>query len=107
MADARAIIDGQPGEVWTNDTGWVRYQFFASLVNTCGVCLQYHGKIGPPWPIPIHRGCRCRQSAIPPGRQAPEPFTDYMKLLEGMSRDQQAAAVGASNWRLIQSGAVK
>jgi len=33
------IWNGNPGERWVNDTGVARYQFFASLVNTCGVCL--------------------------------------------------------------------
>jgi hypothetical protein len=107
VASARDILDGTPGETWTNDTLRVRYQFVASLVNTCGVCLQYHLKIGPPWPIPIHHGCRCRQVAIAPLKRAPEPFVDYRKLLEAMPRSQQAAAVGASNWKLLEAGVVQ
>jgi hypothetical protein len=90
--------------VWTNETARVRYQFHAALSNTCGVCLQYHLKIGPFWPIPIHHGCRCRQVAIRPGQRAPEPFTDYRRLLDGMPHDQQVAAIGASNYTLLQKG---
>jgi hypothetical protein len=101
------MIDGTPGEPWTNDTQKVRYQFIASLHNTCGVCLQYHLKIGPWWPIPIHYGCRCHQVPVLPGAVAREPFTDYRKLLEDMPHDQQVAAIGASNYKLLQAGVVK
>jgi hypothetical protein len=103
----RPIISGEPGETWTNDTAKVRYQFVASLHNTCGVCLQYHLKIGGWWPIPIHFGCRCHQVPILPGQTAPEPFTDYRKLLESMPHDQQVAAIGASNYKLLQAKVVK
>jgi hypothetical protein len=103
----REIISGTPGTVWTNDTGKPRYQFIASLVNTCGVCWSYHLKIGPFWPIPIHWGCRCRQAVIQVGADAPHPFCDFRALLDGMPLDQQKAAVGASNWRLLESGVVE
>lgn len=102
----RQIITGDPGTVWTNDTGTPRYQFFASLVNTCGACLQYHMRIGPFWGIPLHYGCRCRQVLVPVGARAPHPFVDYEQLLDGMPADQQKAAVGASCWKLIEQGVV-
>ena len=101
---ARDIISGEPGTVWRNDTDRVAYQFTAALINTCGVCLQYHLKIARNWPIPIHYNCRCIQTLIKPGQEAREPFVDYRKLLDAMAPEQQAAAIGASNYRLLKSG---
>jgi hypothetical protein len=103
----RVIISGEAGETWTNDTDRVRYQFIAALNNTCGVCLQYHLKISAAWPIPIHYNCRCIQRQIKPGAKAPQPFCDYRKLLDAMSPADQAAAIGASNYRLLKSGLAK
>jgi hypothetical protein len=103
----RIIISGEPGTTWTNDTERVQYQFIAALNNTCGVCLQYHMKIGPMWPIPIHYGCRCIQRLIKPGQTAGHPFVDYRELLEQMPQSEKRAAIGASNYKLLQSGAVK
>jgi len=102
----RQIFDGAPGTVWTNTTDRVMYQIEAMLDNTCGVCLQYHLKIGPFWPIPIHHGCNCEQHKIRPGAEAPFKFVDYRRLLEGMLHDQQVAAIGASNYRLLDQGLV-
>src|SRR5271166_480870 len=106
MSD-RVIISGTPGESWTNDTDKVQYQFIAALINTCGVCLQYHLKISAAWPIPIHYGCRCIQRLIKPGQTAQHPFCDYRELLDKMPPEEQRAAIGASNYRLLKSGAVK
>lgn len=101
-----AIItfNGPEGTRWLNQSTRVGYQFHASLINTCGTCLQYHLAIKyGPWPIPIHRGCRCGQFAVAPGKEA-QPFADFQKLLSEMPHSQQVAAVGAANWRLIESG---
>jgi hypothetical protein len=103
----RIIYDGDAGTRFTNNTGKILYQFIAALQNTCGVCLQYHLKISAAWPIPIHYGCRCIQREIDPGQTAPHDFVDYRRLLDEMPTDQQAAAVGASNYRLIKSGLVQ
>jgi hypothetical protein len=103
----RIIYDGEPGTRWTNDTGKVQYQFIAALINTCGVCLQYHRKIGAWWPIPIHYGCRCEQELIEPEAQAPHDFVDYRELLDKMPKSEQAAAIGASNYKLLKAGVVK
>jgi hypothetical protein len=103
----RTIINGEPGERWTNDTGKVQYQFHAALINTCGLCLQYHNAIGSWWPIPIHHGCRCRQTLIKPAAEAPYLFVDYRELLDAMPPAEQAAAIGASNYQLLKAGVVK
>jgi hypothetical protein len=103
----RVIIDGEPGTTWTNDTEKVRYQFVCALINTCGTCLQYHMKIGAWWPIPIHHGCRCHQLMIKPGADAPHEFVDYRELLDKMPPAEQAAAIGASNYKLLKAGVVK
>src|SRR5262249_8811370 len=60
----------------------------------------------PSWPIPIHHGCRCTQSVIAPGADAPEPFVNCRVLLDQMPRDQQVAAIGASNYKLLRAGVV-
>jgi hypothetical protein len=103
----RVIISGDPGTRWENDTEKVQYQFIAALINTCGVCLQYHLKISGAWPIPLHYGCRCIQRLIKPGQTAPHDFVDYRELLENMPQSEKRAAIGASNYKLLQSGAVK
>jgi hypothetical protein len=103
----RIIFDGPAGTRYTNTTQQVLYQFIASLVNTCGLCLQYHLKISRAWPIPMHYGCRCIQRAIKPGAEAPHEFTDYRELLRNMPHDQQVAAIGASNYAMLKSGLVK
>jgi hypothetical protein len=103
----RIIYNGEPGTTWTNDTGKVRFQFIASLHNTCGACLQYHLAIGPRWPIPLHRRCRCRQVPVQIGAAAPEPFVDFRKVLADLPHDQQVAAIGASNYKLLSAGVVE
>lgn len=101
----RVIFNGTAGERWENDTGKVQYQFHASLINTCGVCLQYHLAISAWWPIPIHRGCRCYQTLVIPDAKA-EPFVDFRKLLDGMAEDQKQAAIGKAAYRLLKRGVV-
>jgi hypothetical protein len=106
LAD-RVIYSGEAGTRFTNETGKVRYQFIAALNNTSGVCLQYHLKVSAAWPIPIHYGCRCIQRMVKPGQQAQHDFCDYRKLLDNMSESDKAAAIGASNYRLLKSGLAK
>lgn len=102
----KVIFNGEPGERWTNDTPKVQYQFVAELRNTCGACLQYHMAIASFWPIPIHRGCRCRQAPVRPG-QAAEPWVDFRELLDGMDPSQRRAAVGSTLYKLVKRGVVK
>jgi hypothetical protein len=101
----RVIFNGKPGETWKNDTGKARYQFVASLLNTCGVCFQYHMAVSTWFPIPLHHGCRCRQELIAPGMTA-DPFVDFREILDAMPPDQKVAAVGASAYRLIREGVI-
>lgn len=103
---ARVIFNGKPGETWTNDTGRVRYQLLVNWANTCGVCAQYDHAIGPAWPLPYHRNCRCRQVAIVPGADA-EPFVDFLAIARGLDEEGLRALVGASNFRLVESGVVR
>lgn len=102
----RIIFNGEEGDVFTNETGKVLYQFHASLENTCGTCLQYHLAVGPWWPIPIHRQCRCKQTLVAPGATA-EPFVDFREILADLPPDQQAKAVGASKYKLLEAGVVE
>jgi len=102
----KVIFNGEEGEAWTNDTETVRYQFVASLTNTCGVCLSYHMAISSYWPIPIHKNCSCTQRLVKPGATA-EPWVDFRKILDGMSDDQKREAVGAGNYKLLKAGVVK
>ncbi|WP_165251167.1 hypothetical protein [Paludisphaera soli] len=99
------ILFGRPGEVWFNDTGRVRFQFRCNWLKTCGACAQYDSAVGPIWPIPIHRNCRCWQVAIAPGTAA-EPFTDFLQIARELPPVQLKALVGASNWTLIDRGLV-
>ena len=100
----RTVWNGEPGTVWTNDTGVVKYQFVCSLINTCGFCLQYHLSIGAAWPIPMHHGCRCKQKAVQPDAEAPHKFVDFRELLDDMPHHEQVAAIGSANYRLLKSG---
>jgi hypothetical protein len=106
LAD-RVIYSGEAGTRFTNETGKVLYQLVASLINTCDFCLQYHLKISGPWGTPLHYGCRCSQRQIKLGQEAPHDFCDYCKLLEEMPEHDKAAAIGASNYRLLKSGLAK
>ena len=100
------LLNGDPGTTWTNTTGRIKFQFVAMLANTCGVCLSYHMAVGGPWPIPLHRGCRCYQVPLAPGAES-QPFVDFQQILAEMPHNQQVAAVGANNYKLIESGTVK
>ena len=63
--------------------------------------------IGPAWPIPIHRHCRCRQRIIAPGRDAPNAFADFRKILDEMPDKEKIAAVGKSVYQLLDRGVVE
>lgn len=106
MPTSRVIWQGNPGEVHTNDTHRFQYQMVCDLVHTCGVCLQYHLAISNWWPIPFHRNCRCSQRPVPPGKSA-RPFESFRRILEGLEPHQQTEAIGKSNYRLLEAGAVK
>jgi hypothetical protein len=102
---ARVTFNGNPGEVFTNDTDRVLYQFVVSWRNSCGQCAQFDHAIGPYWPIPLHRSCRCQQRPVLPGQSA-ESFVDYREEIRQLDPHQQAAVVGRSNWALIEKGVV-
>lgn len=44
---------------------------------------------------------------IKPNEEAPQPFADYREILDNMSPHDQAAAVGASCYRLLKTGVIK
>lgn len=102
----RLMIQGEPGEVHTNDTPKVQYQLLVTWSNSCGICIQYDHQVGSYWPIPFHRNCNCRQIPVAPG-QAAQPFVDYRAKIHTVSRSQQANIMGRSNLALVESGAVE
>jgi hypothetical protein len=104
VSTERVIISGEPGTVWTNDTPFVQYQFVASLINTCGMCLQYHLQITRLWGIPLHRGCNCHQVLIRREAVAPHAFCDYRELLDRMPADQKVKCIGGACYRLLKEG---
>lgn len=97
-------FDGEPGTTWTNETGKAAYQWHCSLDNTCGACFQLHMTIANVFPQ-LHRGCNCTVVLLLPGDTSAE-FVDFRSVLAGLGHDQQVAAVGASNYRLIEQGVV-
>jgi hypothetical protein len=103
----RRIETGLAGTTYTNDTSRVLYQFHVAGINTCGVCYQYNSAVGPWFPIPLHFGCRCRQSAVAPGAEAPRPFVDFRETIAALRHDQQVAVIGASAYKLLEAGVVK
>lgn len=106
MPTARVIWQGNPGEIYTNDSERFKYQIICDLVHTCGVCLQYHLAVSNWWPIPFHRNCRCSQVPVRPGASA-RPFVSFRELLHGLDPAQQTAAIGRANYQLLESGVVK
>jgi len=103
---ASLYISGEPGETWTNDTGKIWNQAHVNFRNSCGVCISIAGKVARYWPFPLHFGCLCQNIPIAPGAES-SPFIDFQERLAELGPDQQAVAVGASNWQAIQSGLVK
>jgi hypothetical protein len=103
----REIISGEPGTTWTNTTSRAMYQF-VPLSNACAACLQYAYQLSNgPWPIPIHRNCRCQQRRVEPYAKAPHPFADFRKMLEEMSHADKVKAIGSSVYNLLERGVVE
>jgi hypothetical protein len=100
-----APIQGEPGSTWTNDTGKVQYQLIVDWVNSCGLCCQFDHQVGPSWPIPFHRGCRCRQRAIWPGKES-LPFVDFREKILELDRPQRSRVIGASALVLVEKGVI-
>jgi hypothetical protein len=65
-----------------------------------------HMAIAEWWPIPIHRGCRCKVTQISPGMQA-QPFVDFRQILRGLPPEQQTAAVGMGVYDMLERGVIK
>jgi len=103
---SRVIFNGNAGEAWTNDGPRVRYQLLVDWHNSCGLCCQYDHAIGPIWPTPFHRGCRCKQRPIWPGDSA-LPFVDFRQKIAELDHVQQSRVIGRANWNLIESGTLK
>jgi hypothetical protein len=106
MPDARAIISGDPGTTWQNDTDKPWYQLHVADMNTCGLCWQYSERIARYWALPLHRNCRCRQTVIQPGRRASKPFIDYQAAVKALPVDQQVAVMGKAVFRLWTKGVI-
>lgn len=102
---AKLITNGTPGTTWANATGKVQYQLLVSWQNSCGLCCQYDRAIGPLWPTPFHRGCRCRQKAIWPGADS-LPFVDFRAEVTKLDRPQQSRVIGRSNLVLVERGVI-
>lgn len=101
------VITGAPGTAWRNDTGKVAYQFQVNWSNTCGLCAQFDGTIrATSWPIPLHYGCKCKQSLVYPDAIA-KPFVNFRETIRNLDPAQRNAVVGATNYRLIEAGIVK
>lgn len=103
---AKLLLNGSPGEVYTNTGDRILYQFHCQFGHSCGVCISYHMSIGTSFPIPLHRGCNCTQTPIFPG-QSGEPFVDFREMIREMGPAEQAAVMGRSNLQLVESGVVK
>lgn len=95
------VWPGVKGETFTNDTGKILYQLVCSLVNTCGVCFQYHLSIASWW-SPFHRGCQCMSVPIYPDKKS-APYEDFQEIIDSLPPDQQKKVVGSSNLKLIEA----
>jgi hypothetical protein len=100
------VVAGKPGTTWANTTPRVMYQLTVSFTNSCAICIQYAGAIGPWWPVPLHFNCNCRQTPIVPGARS-APFLDFIAEMKALDPAQQAIAMGRNNWRLIEKKLVK
>ena len=103
---SRVTFNGKPGTTWTNDGPKVQYQLLVDWHNSCGLCAQYDHAVGPIWPTPFHRGCRCKQKPIWPGESA-VPFVDFRAKIAELDRTQQSRVVGRANLDLIESGVLQ
>jgi hypothetical protein len=102
----RLIFNGEPGDTYTNDTGRVLYQLIVNWHFSCGLCAQYDHAIGPSWPIPFHRNCRCHQLALWPGMES-QPYVDFRAKINELDHREQGKVVGRSNLILIENGVVQ
>lgn len=100
------IPRGEPGEAWTNTTGKILFQWVCNFSNSCGRCIEQANTVGSWHPLPAHRGCSCRNVPVPPGYEA-APWIDYQAEVRALDPDQQRRVIGAANWRLVESGAVR
>jgi hypothetical protein len=100
-------ISGPAGTYWANDTSDLYEQLVCKLERTCGYCFPYHTKIARRWPRPFHDHCHCEGFLIVPGQRAPLAFADYRVLVDGMSAQDRAAAVGLANYALLSRGIVE
>jgi hypothetical protein len=99
--------NGEPGTTWTNTASRPYYQF-VPLSSACAACLQWAYQVKPgPWPIPIHRNCRCTQKRVEPGQKAPHAFADFRKMLDEMSHADSVKAIGNSVYNLLDRGVIK
>src|SRR5262249_3398957 len=99
---ARIVFRGEPGDVFTNETGKLLFQFRVSGSNTCGLCWSYNLAVGPMWPIPLHRNCACVSVPVPPGESA-APYSDMMEDIRDLDPHQQTAVMGRANWQMVES----
>jgi len=100
------IISGDPGTTWTNDTDKLLFQLHVTFFNSCGQCIQYANQIARFWSIPWHRGCNCTVTPVPPGVES-RPFIDFREAIAELPIAQQSRVMGASNYRMVESGLVK
>jgi len=103
---ASVIITGAPGTAYTNNTDKILWQYNCHFGRSCARCISLHNQIGPYWPIPLHDGCNCRSIPVKPGDTA-APFIDYRKVVADLPPAARRHAMGASNWRLVESGLAK
>ena len=99
------VWPGTVGATHTNDTDKIQFQFVCSLINTCGMCYQYHLAVAKWWPK-MHDGCNCQSVPIYPG-QSSAPYEDWRKIIANLDPEQKAKVVGKSNMILIEAGVVK
>jgi hypothetical protein len=103
---AKVTFNGSPGSTWQNTTGKVQYQLHVKWANSCGLCAQYDRAIGPWWPIPFHRNCRCVQKPVHPNGTS-EPFVDFREKIRELDRDQQGRICGVAALKLVEAGTVQ
>lgn len=99
----RYAFRGSPGTTWTNTTNQVRYQLCSTVHEDGGFCFRASGRIGPFWPVPVVKECRCTQRAIPPGATS-LPFTDVDEELAKTTPDQRDQIFGRNNRLVLDAG---
>jgi hypothetical protein len=104
-AAAPTIVVGAPGTTWVNRGAKVLYQLIVDWHNSCGLCCQFDRQVGPWWPVPFHRGCRCRVRPVWPG-EASLPFVDFREKIRALPRAQRSRVIGRSNLVLVETGVV-